>query len=165
VALPKSAEQTEPRFHHHPAATLPLIETDGVRMRLIAGTAFAQQSPVQTFSEMFYLDARFGAGGVLHLPAEHEQRGVYIAEGAILVAGERFEQGRLVVFSAGNEVAIGAVSDARLMLLGGAPLDGPRAIWWNFVSSSQERIEQAKAAWAAGGFPQVPGETERIPLP
>jgi hypothetical protein len=141
------------------------METDGVRMRLIAGTAFAQQSPVQTFSAMFYLDARVAAEKVLQLPAEHEQRGVYIVEGAILVGGERFEQGRMVVFRPGDPVAICAASDARLMLLGGAPLDGPRTIWWNFVSSSQERIEQAKAAWAAGGFPQVPGETERIPLP
>jgi redox-sensitive bicupin YhaK (pirin superfamily) len=165
VALPRAAEETEPSFHHHPADTLPAIELPGVRMRLIAGTAFGRASPAKTFSEMFYLDARLSAASALSLPPEHEERAVYVTEGEVLIAGERFETGSLVVLDAGAEAAISAESDSCLMLLGGEPMDGERFIWWNFVSSSQERIERAKADWREGRFANVPGESEFIPLP
>jgi redox-sensitive bicupin YhaK (pirin superfamily) len=165
VALPRAAEETEPSFHHHPADTLPVIELPGARMRLIAGTAFGQTSPVKTFSEMSYLDARLSAASALSLPPEHDERAVYVVEGEVSIAGERFETGSLVVLDAGGEAAIAAESDSRLMLLGGEPMDGKRYIWWNFVSSSQQRIERAKADWREGRFDKVPGETEFIPLP
>jgi redox-sensitive bicupin YhaK (pirin superfamily) len=165
VALPQSHEETEPAFHHHPADTLPEIAQDGATMRLIAGSAYGKESPVQTFSEMFYLDARLQAGAALALPDEHAERAVYIVEGAVAIADETYKAGRMVVFMAEAPVHVEARADARLMLLGGATMDGPRHIWWNFVSSSKERIEQAKKDWQDKRFAPVPGETERIPLP
>jgi redox-sensitive bicupin YhaK (pirin superfamily) len=165
VALPQAAEEIEPSFRHYGANSLPVIELPGVWMRLIAGTAFGQASPVRTLSEMFYLDAHLNAASALSLPSEHQERGVYVADGEVSIAGEGFETGSLVVLDAGDEVTVSAESDSRLMLLGGEPLDGKRFIWWNFVASSKERIERAKADWREGRFEKVPGETEFIPLP
>jgi redox-sensitive bicupin YhaK (pirin superfamily) len=165
VALPKAAEETEPAFHHHPGDSLPLVERDGVRMRLIAGAAYGARSPVAVFSDMFYLDAAVPGGAALDLSDEYAERAVYIVSGTIEVAGESHGRGRMLVFAPEVQVTVRAVEPARLMLLGGAAMDGPRHIWWNFVSSSKDRIEQAKAEWKAGGFPPVPGETEFIPLP
>ena len=165
VALPKAHEETSPAFHHHDAAALPEVEGEGVRLRVIAGSFGTTRSPVATFSSTLCADAQIAAGATLALPAEHEERSAYVLSGAVEIGGQRFEPGRLLVFRAGREVAIRALLPTRLILLGGETMDGPRHVWWNFVSSSRERIEQAKADWKAGRFGQVIGETEFIPLP
>lgn len=165
VALPQRHEETAPAFTHYPAATLPLIEGEGKSVRVVAGALFGQRSPVQTLSELFYAAATLTPGATLALDAEHPERAVYVLDGAIEIDGRAFTPGRMLVFAPGRPVAIRATSASRLLLLGGEPLDGPRHIWWNFVSSRQERIEQAKADWKQGRFAPVPGETEFIPLP
>ncbi|HYZ27168.1 MAG TPA: pirin family protein [Geminicoccaceae bacterium] len=165
VALPARVEETAPAFAHHEQSALPVIEGEGMQVRLIAGSLLGERSPVPTFSEMFYADALLEPGARLPLDAGHEERGIYIAEGRIRVAGDGFDAGQLLVLRAGDAITIVAEAAARLMLLGGEPMDGPRYIWWNFVSSRKERIEQAKADWKAGRFDAVPGEIEFIPLP
>ena len=165
VALPRAAEETDPGFSHHGRDTLPTLEGEGTRMRLIAGSLRGARSPVATFSEMFYADVELAGGARLSVPIEHEERAAYVVDGAIELAGESFAGGQLLVFRPGEAVTLSAASPARLLLLGGAPMDGPRHIWWNFVSSSKERIEQAKADWKAGRFAAVPGDPEFIPLP
>lgn len=165
VALPEAHEESEPFFKHHGADELPVIEEGGKRVRVIAGQLYGKTSPVKAYSEMFYADAQLRAGAALPLGAEHEERGLYLTHGGIEIAGDRFERGRLLVFRPGDAVTIKALTPARFLLLGGANL-GPRHIWWNFVSSRKERIEQAKEDWRAGRFGTVPGdETEFIPLP
>ena len=138
---------------------------DGKEVRIITGSLYGERSPVPTFSAMFYADASLAAGAKLPLPAEHEERAVYVVGGAVEVAGDRFAAGQLLVFRPGDEITLVAGEAARLLLLGGEPMDGPRHIWWNFVSSRQDRIEQAKADWRAGRFTPVPGDNEFIPLP
>jgi redox-sensitive bicupin YhaK (pirin superfamily) len=165
VALPRDAEEIEPSFHHHGAAALPRIERDGVSLRLVVGTALGERSPVLTFSEMFYLGAEFSPGSSLRVPPEHAERGVYVADAPITIDGIEVAPGMLAVLAPGIEVEIRAAVAARIILFGGAPLDGERHLWWNFVSSSRERIEQAKQDWRAARFGQVTGETEFIPLP
>ncbi len=166
VALPKDAEEVEPGFFHHAGASLPQLEGDGIVARIIAGHAYGAASPVQVFSGTLYVDASLAADSALPLPDEHEERSVQIVSGEIEIAGERFGEGQLLVFRPGDAITIRALSNSRLMLLGGDPLDGPRHIWWNFVSSSQERIEQAKEDWAQRRFGLVAGdEQEFIPLP
>jgi redox-sensitive bicupin YhaK (pirin superfamily) len=165
VALPRDAEETAPSFHHHPAPTLPQIGTGGVRLRLLAGTAYGERSPVVTFSEMFYLAAEFSPGSAIVLPAEHAERAVFATDGALTIGGIDVPAGRLAILPAGENVEIRANATTHAVLLGGAPLDGERHLWWNFVSSSRERIERAKAEWKSGKFAQIPGETEFIPLP
>ena len=165
IALPRQHEEAEPAFEHHPASTLPEIRLPGAVLRLIAGEAFGEQAPASVFSPMFYLDAALEAGGTVELPAQYEERAVYVAEGEIAVEGSHYGPGQMVLFAAGSTAAPLATMPSRTMLLGGAPLDGPRHIWWNFVSSSRERIEQAKRDWQRGAFAPVPGDDERIPLP
>jgi redox-sensitive bicupin YhaK (pirin superfamily) len=165
VALPKAHEEADPPFFHHPANTLPIIEGEGKTVRIIAGTAFGKRAPVATFSETLYCDVVLKAGAKIEVPIDHEERAIQPVAGRISIAGRAIEPGSMLVLRAGMPVTIEALEDARLMLLGGAPLDGPRHMWWNFVHSSQERIEQAKADWKAGRFGQVPRETEFIPLP
>jgi len=165
VALPMRDEETAPAFAHHSGTTLPVIDGEGKSLRLIAGELFGARAPVRTFSEMFYADVSFDPGARLALPPEHEERAAFLVEGAVDLAGETHVPGQLLIFRPGAEIVLSAPSGARLMLLGGAPLDGPRHIWWNFVSSSPERIEAAKADWKAGRFARVIGETEHIPLP
>ena len=165
VALPATAEETAPDFAHHARDALPVVAGEGKEVRLITGSLYGERSPVPTFSEMFYADARLEAGARLPLPAEHEERAVYVVGGEVEVAGDRFAEGQLLVFRPGDAITLTASGPARLLLLGGEPMDGPRHIWWNFVSSRQDRIEQAKADWRAGRFATVPGETEFIPLP
>lgn len=168
VALPLEREEDAPTFAHHGAEDLPIVEADGVRARIIAGELFGARSPAPIFSEMFYADARLDAGAEVAVPAVYEERAVYVAEGTIEIPadGTTYERGRLLVLKPGQTVAARASGGpARLMLFGGPPMDGPRHIWWNFVSSSRERIEQAKADWQAGRIGDVPGETEWIPLP
>jgi redox-sensitive bicupin YhaK (pirin superfamily) len=166
VALPKQFEDTAPNFEHVSDAQLPLL-SDGKRsVRLIAGSAYGETSPVKTHSALFYADVTLQAGGRLPLPTEHEERGIYIADGSVTIAGDTFDAGRLLVFHHKDPIVIGSERGARFMMLGGEPMDGPRYIWWNFVSSSKEKIEAAKQDWAQARFAIVPGdEKEFIPLP
>jgi redox-sensitive bicupin YhaK (pirin superfamily) len=167
VALPKPIEETSPAFAHHAAGSLPVLEDGGVRLRLIAGDGWGLRSPVATHGALFYADATLKAGAALPLPDHHEERGVYVVQGTIEVAGVPFEAGRMLLFRRSDGLALHAgPNGARLLLLGGAVMDGPRHIFWNFVSSSRERIEQAKADWKAGRFSTVAGdEREFIPIP
>ena len=165
VALPKQKEETDPDFTHYAAASLPVIEGEGKSVRVIAGSLFGERSPVKSYSALFYADAILRPGATLALDKEYAERAIYLVEGAVEIAGQTFEAGRLLVFSAAETIAVKAASAVRLLLLGGEPLDGPRYLWWNFVSSSRERIEQAKADWKAGRFATVPGDAEFIPLP
>lgn len=172
VALPEAAEEGAAAFEHAPKANLPLLEGEGKSLRLILGTAYGETAPVRTFSEMFYADALLEAGASLPLPDNHEDRGIYVLTGAIIVAGERFESGQMMVFRPGDRISVTAgEAGARLMLLGGETMGGPRHIWWNFVASSRDRIDTAKEAWRAGDwahgrFKLPPGDDqEHIPLP
>jgi hypothetical protein len=167
VALPQRDEEAAPDFTHYPAATLPLLEGEGKSVRVMAGALFGRRSPVKTHSELFYAAATLSPGASLPLDAAYPERAIYPLEGAIEIDGQAFAPGRLLVLASDRAVTIrpGAAASARLLLLGGEPLDGPRHIWWNFVSSRKERIEQAKADWRDGRFAPVPGETEFIPLP
>jgi redox-sensitive bicupin YhaK (pirin superfamily) len=158
-------EETDPSFQHFDAASLPTIEDGGIRARVIAGSAFGRTSPVGTLSEWLYAEVSFAAGASAPLDPDQEERAIYVVEGEVDIAGETFEGPRLLVFHPGDRITVRATRPARLMLLGGAALEGPRYIWWNFVSSRRERIEQAKEAWKTGKFAPVPGETEFIPLP
>ena len=165
VALPKDDEETVPSFAHHGAAALPVVDGEGRRVRVLVGTIYGARSPVRTFSETLYADVSLTSGATLQVPAEPEERALYLVDGTVEIAGETVAPGRLLVLRPAAEIAVTARSAARLMLLGGAKLDGPRHLWWNFVSSSRERIEQAKVDWRDGRFPPVPGDGEFIPLP
>jgi len=165
VALPKSQEDAKPSFSHHAAASLPRIRLPGVDMRLIVGDAYGEKSPAPAFSPMFYLAAEMDAGATLALPADHEERGVYLVQGDILVDDVPLAEKNLGFVSSRDETRIKAKTRSRLMLLGGEKMDGPRYIWWNFVASSKQRIEDAKLRWKEQRFAPVPGETEFIPLP
>jgi redox-sensitive bicupin YhaK (pirin superfamily) len=167
VALPAAHEEVEPDFHHHDAATLPELQLPGVKLRVLAGAAYGLTSPVHIWSPLFYVDATLEAGATLNLPAdsEHEQRAAYLVDGVVEHEGQRHDAGRMLVFAPGA-ATLRAEGPARLVVLGGAPLDGPRHIWWNFVSSSRERLDQAKLDWKEGRFAKVfHDERERIPLP
>jgi redox-sensitive bicupin YhaK (pirin superfamily) len=165
IALPQAHEETAPSFQHFDAASLPLIEDGGVRARVIAGSAFGKTSPVGMLSQWLYAEVVLAPGASAPLDPDQEERAIYVAEGEVDIAGETFEGPRLLIFRPGDRITVRALRRARLMLLGGAALDGPRYIWWNFVSSSKERIEQAKEDWKTGRFAPVPNETEFIPLP
>ena len=167
VALPRALEETAPAFHHHGAETLPVIEDHGIHLRLIAGAGWGARAPVQTSSDLFYADAVLAPSAVLPMPDDHEERGAYVLSGEVEIAGERFAAGRMLVFHPRGRLALRAgPTGARVLLLGGAVMDGPRYLFWNFVSSSRERIEQAKADWKAGQFTKIPGDqAEFIPLP
>lgn len=166
VALPRSDEETNPAFAHHPQSTLPRLEDAGVRARVIAGSAFGRTSPVATRSELFFVDVELEPGARLRLDTLHEERAAYLLEGRLEIEAADYDPLQLLVFAPRREVIVTALSPARLALVGGEPMDGPRHIWWNFVSSRPERIEQAKAAWKRNRFDlTIPGETEFIPLP
>ncbi|MEM8687554.1 MAG: pirin family protein [Pseudomonadota bacterium] len=172
VALPDSHEDMAPAFEHHGQAALPFIEGEGKQVRLILGHAYGERAPVSTFSDMFYADAVLKAGAKLPLPDNHEDRGVYVTDGSVEIAGETFDAGRMMIFRPGDAVTLTAgATGARLMLLGGETLNGPRYIWWNFVASSQEKIDAAKTAWAQGDWEDgrfklpVDDKQEFIPLP
>ncbi|MBV1929857.1 MAG: pirin family protein [Sulfitobacter sp.] len=172
VALPEEAEDMDADFEHHKEEALPFIEGEGKQVRLILGNAWGERAPTKTFSEMFYADAVLEAGALLPMPDNHEDRGIYVTDGSIEVAGDTFQSGQMMVFRPGDAITVKAgPAGARLMLLGGETLNGPRHIWWNFVASSQEKIEVAKEAWAAGDWEhgrfQLPpsDDGEFIPLP
>lgn len=165
LALPKEHEETAPSFQRFDARDLPVIEDRNVQARVIAGEAFGKRSPVSTLSDWLYVEVRLAAGASAPLDTGYEERGIYVAEGSIEIAGQHFAAAQLLIFRPGDRITVKATQAARLMYLGGASADGPRHIWWNFVSSNRERIEQAKQDWQAGRFERVPGETEFIPLP
>jgi redox-sensitive bicupin YhaK (pirin superfamily) len=165
LALPRHAEETAPEFHHHAAASLPAIDADGVSLRVIAGTLLGLTSPVRTFSAVGYGAVKLQAGAILVLPPEHQERAVHLVDGDLQIDGEALPAGAMATLGPDRPVELRAASPVRCMVLGGERADGPRHIWWNFVASSQERIERAKRDWALGHFAAVPGEREFIPLP
>jgi redox-sensitive bicupin YhaK (pirin superfamily) len=166
AALPKSHEEAAPAFAHHGTDELPRIAGEGKRVRLVMGQAYGARSPVDFPHDSLFAEVVLAPGSVLPLDPDYDERAVYVASGEIDVAGETFGEGRLLVFRPGDRISILATTQARLMLLGGEPMDGPRHIWWNFVSSSKERIDLAKEDWRRKRFALVPGdEKEFIPLP
>jgi hypothetical protein len=166
VALPAAKEEIDAAFAHHDVAEFPLINDNGKSVRVVVGSLYGAMSPVPTVHETVFGDVRLKAGGTVPLDTSHEERAIYVIDGAVEISGEKFEAGRLLVFKPGDTVTITAATGTHFVILGGAPMDGPRHIWWNFVSSRKERIEQAKAEWSAGHFAKVPGdEIEFIPLP
>jgi redox-sensitive bicupin YhaK (pirin superfamily) len=165
VALPRAAEECAPSFQHHAASELPRIEAEGKTLRLIAGAMYGARAPVATLSDMFYADVMLASEAQLPLAADYEQRAIYITHGRIEIDDIGFDAGQLVVLRPRHPVTVRADGAARVLLLGGEPLDGPRHLWWNFVSSSTERIEQAKEDWRQGRLGSVAGDPEYIPLP
>ena len=168
VALPKAYEESEPNFTHTTKAELPVLDDAGVVARLIAGSFHGRQSPVPTLSDLFQVDVLLQPGARMNVPAEYAERAIYVAHGTLDLGSDgSFEAGQLIVLKPGREVVLSAAGSipARLMLVGGEPMDGPRYLTWNFVSSSPELIEQAKSDWRNQKFPAVPSETEFIPLP
>jgi len=166
LALPKSHEETAPEFVHHAAPELPRIVEGGKRISLIMGSAYGLTSPVKFPWDALYAEAVLSPGAILPLDPDYDERAVYIVSGKIDIAGDEFGAGQLLIFKPGDRISILGIDQSRLMIVGGEPMDGPRHIWWNFVSSSKERIDQAKAEWKAGRFDTVPGdEAEFIPLP
>jgi redox-sensitive bicupin YhaK (pirin superfamily) len=166
VALPLAHEETDPQFHHHAASALPSLDVPGSRIRVLAGSAYGERSPVLTFSDMLYVDVAMRSGSDIAVPDEYSERAAYIVDGTVECGTLRAESGRMLVFESGAAVRLHATVDARIVLLGGAPIEGERHIWWNFVSSSTARIEQAKRDWKEGRFPKVTGdEIEFVPLP
>lgn len=166
VALPTPDEETDPAFFHHGAADLPTYETaDGLWARLIVGEAFGAKSPVKTHSPMFYVHWRLKAGAKAQLPGEYPERAAFVAEGSVQIDGRTINTGQMAVFAPGQDVVITGLEDAHVMLIGGEPV-GERFIDWNFISSSKDRIEQAKADWRAGRM-KLPDldHDEFIPLP
>jgi hypothetical protein len=166
VGLPNANEEDPPHFQHVAKADLPFTEANGVQFRVVTGRAYGLLSPVRVSMEIFYVDAQMEDGSTLALPDEYEERGAMVVGGAVESGGALHEDGAMILFDKGEHAAIKANGNARVMLLGGAPLDGPRHVWWNFVSTSPERIERAKADWKAMRFGTIPGDDrEFIPLP
>ncbi len=163
VALPSAHEEDAPSFVHH--ATLPMLEAPGLSMRVILGRFADVVSPVATLSETLYADATLDAGTRLDWSGDIAERALYVVEGSLVVADAQIDAGMMLVFTPGVPLVIVAATPSRVMLLGGEPLDGPRFVWWNFVSSRKERIREAAEDWKAQRFATVPGETEFIPLP
>jgi redox-sensitive bicupin YhaK (pirin superfamily) len=166
VALPAGKEEMDPGFSHHDVGEFPVVAENGKAVRVVVGSLYGADSPVPTVHETIFADVRLGTGSAMPLDATHEERAVYIVDGELDIAGDKFTAGQLLVFKPGDAVTIGAARDSHFVIAGGAPMDGPRHIWWNFVSSRKDRIEEAKAEWKAGHFQKVPGdEIEFIPLP
>ena len=164
MALPLELEEMEPSFIHYPAEELPTLERSGCTICVIMGGAFGAKSPVATYSPTLYLEARMPRGASLVLPPEASERAAYVVSGVVRIDGREHREGVLAVARAGSSPSLAAVEDSRVMVIGGEPL-GPRHIWWNYVSSSKERIERAKRDWVEGHFGKVPGDDEFIPLP
>ena len=167
IGLPLADEETDPRFDHVAADSLPEFNREGVSYRLIVGAAFGREvTAVQTYSPIYYLHGEAPAGASIDLPGEYAERAIYVVDGELSVDGETHDNGKMVVFAENAAPDIRAAADTRFMQIGGAPLDGKRTIWWNFVSSDKDRMEAAKTRWKEGKFPKVPGdEKEFIPLP
>lgn len=165
LALPQAEEGREPSYSHHPLASLPQSESLGVRIRLIAGSGFCLVSPVPVLSPTLYADIEMVAGSTLTLPPEHPQRALYLLEGEALLDDDPAPLRQLLVLPEGASPVLSACADCRAVLIGGEPLDGARRMNWNFVASDPALIDEARRRWAAGDWPTVPGERERIELP
>lgn len=166
LALPQADAEIAPAFQHHARAALPQIRRPGMAAVLIAGDAYGERAPVHVFAPMFLLEVQLAAGAELALPQHHHERGVYVVDGAVSWGGLEVAAAQMAVQAGPSTPLLHARAASRLMLFGGAPLDGERHLWWNFVASSSERIEQAKADWLAQRFPPVPGDQDEfIPLP
>jgi redox-sensitive bicupin YhaK (pirin superfamily) len=166
VGLPSAKEEIEPAFKHYDGAQFPVIRDNGKTVRIAVGRAYGETSPVIASSDTVLADVTLSRGSVIPLDPDYEERAIYVIDGTIDIAGDAFESGRLLVLRPGDAITVTALTAARFVIAGGEPLDGPRHVWWNFVSSRRERIEQAKADWKAGHFQKVPGdEIEFIPLP
>jgi redox-sensitive bicupin YhaK (pirin superfamily) len=166
VALPSAKEEMPPEFAHHEIDEFPMVRDAGLFARVVMGSLFGETSPVPTTHETVFANVAMRPDATMPLDAAHEERAIYIVDGTIDIAGDKFESGRLLVFKPGDKITVKAVTDAHFVIVGGAAMDGPRHIWWNFVSSRKERIEQAKADWKTGHFGKVPGdEIDFIPLP
>lgn len=165
IALPVKSEEITPSFQHYGAHALPIVKDTGFSARIIAGRAFGATAPVSMVSPWFYVEVTAEAGTMVPLDPDHEERAIYIVDGEIEIAHERYEGPRLLIFRPGDAITVRTLRPTRMMFLGGDALEGPRHVWWNFVSSSQERIEQAKQDWKTGRFAAVPQEHEFIPLP
>ncbi|MEQ8298323.1 MAG: pirin family protein [Nitratireductor sp.] len=166
LALPEDREEIAPLFENTPKADLPVIDADGLTGRIIIGGFDGLSSPVNTASDTLYADLRLAAGARVRIPAEAEERAIYVLDGEVVIAGDVFAADRLLVLRPDDEIVVLSETGAHFMLFGGASLGSPRHIWWNFVSSSKERIEQAKQEWRSGRFDIVPGDEEEfIPLP
>jgi redox-sensitive bicupin YhaK (pirin superfamily) len=166
VGLPADKEEMDPGFAHHETREFPIVTDAGKTVRVVVGSLYGAKSPVPTVHETIFGDVRLKAGATVPLDANHEERAIYILDGEIEISGDKFGGGQLLVFKPGDVIALTATRDSHFVIIGGAPMDGPRHIWWNFVSSRKDRIEQAKADWKAGHFQKVPGdEIEFIPLP
>jgi len=164
LALPLEHEEMEPGFIHYPTTSLPELSLGGATVRVIMGAAYGARSAVATYSPTLYLEMRLPAGTELALPKDVSERAAYVVEGAVTVAGVEYREGAMLVARTGADVRLRASVPSRVMVVGGEPL-GPRHIWWNFVSSSKERIEQAKRDWTENAMGKVPGDDEFIPLP
>ncbi|MCB1437972.1 MAG: pirin family protein [Rhodobiaceae bacterium] len=165
VALGEGEEEAEPGFCHFAASGNPLVEDFGMKARLISGSLFGASAPLTGPNDMICADVELAAGAVLPLDADERERGIYVAQGSLEIAGDVFASGQLLVLRPGDGLSVRAQGPCRLLYFGGEPMAGPRHIWWNFVSSSRERIEQAKRDWKEGRFAPVPGESDFIPLP
>jgi redox-sensitive bicupin YhaK (pirin superfamily) len=165
IALPKDREEIAPTFQHYGAESLPSVQDTGFTARVIAGSSFGVASKVDMVSPWFYAEVSLDEGKSVPLDADHEERAIYVVDGEIEIAGDRYEGPRMLIFRPGDRITVRATRPTRMMFLGGTALEGPRYVWWNFVSSSKERIEQAKEDWKSGRFEAVPDETEFIPLP
>jgi redox-sensitive bicupin YhaK (pirin superfamily) len=166
IAMPAQAEEIDPSFAHLDGDELPVVEGEGKTVRVVAGEMFGAASPLETISETIFADVSLDAGASMPLDPGYDERAIYVSSGEIDISGDRFEMGRLLILRPGDRITVTAVKPSRIAVVGGAPLDGPRYVWWNFVSSRRERIEQAKEEWKQGRFGKVPGdEIEFIPLP
>ncbi len=165
VALPLEQEQADPAFEHTDASALPVLDLEGVSGRVVAGSAYGKHSPVTTSSDLLYVDAYVAQGKSFTLPGEHEQRAAYIVDGAMHAGDEALTAGELVVFESHAAVELHADTDSHVVLLGGAPLDAPRYIWWNYIASSEALLESARQAWREKRCAMVAGDPEFIPLP
>ena len=153
LALPRAMEDDPAAFVHAAKSDLPTLEGEGKQVRLILGAAYGEKAPIDVGFEVFYADAQLAPGAAIPLPDDHEDRGVFILSGDVTVGGQSFAAGRMLVFRPGDRISVKAGDQgARLMLLGGATMDGPRHIWWNFVASSKDRIDAAREAWRAGDW-------------
>lgn len=165
VALPEDLEESAPTFAHHSSTEFPIIEGEGVKMKLILGEVFGKKSPVVAVSNPFYAECNLEDKSHLTIPQDIEERAVYILSGELEVDGQTFEAGNMIVFIAGKEIEVKAIGKTKFMIIGGNRLEKSRYMWWNFVSTSQELIEKAKEDWRKGNFKPIPNETGFVPLP
>jgi redox-sensitive bicupin YhaK (pirin superfamily) len=165
IGLPQKDEEAPPTFVHVGEKELPSKTIGGATLRIVAGMAYGLKAPLPTFSPVLYVDAKLQPGATLELSDEHPERGIFVVDGAVDLGGTKADAGTMIMFAPEENVSITASDSARVMLVGGAPLDGPRHLWWNFVSSTKERIERAKAEWRSNPTGHIDGDDEFIPLP